>query len=403
MDSSKLKDYDTLLNPTFNRLLGPSLDSSPATVCLSLIVLAGVANASDVRTWLHVRASKDLKIIKFIDSSAWQRLIASSSRYLSKTPDAHLELLISRVIGRFLTSHPGAPRVLPAKEQKMKIALVAIALRLIESIRAPEPRDSVLLSAPALAVDLGTTRVTAHKLIHDMVDHGYLNRVSSRPGSASRFRIPATTRTERITLNKLDSDVYESLRDSLLNQGLLGQVNHPAFGYTEAGHKPWLMAVSMLAESAPASVGLRRRQDVPTLRVTVEDMELLTSDSHVLVEGLAAWSALFGGDEKYAAALEKREQEIESRRAEIGVAKTATTKARAGLDALTDSLGGIPSGRSPRSYLEAWAAKMNQAIAAALADFPTDPLLAPAIAKELDRRAARVAWSADAMRLLVVE
>lgn len=402
MDSSKLKDYDTLLNPTFNRLRGPSLDPSPATLCLSLIALAGVTNAPDVRTWLHVRASKDSLLMTFIDSPAWGRLIASSHRYLSKTPETHLELLSSRVIGSVFTSPSGAPRMLPDNEQKMKIALVAIALRLIESLRAPEPRDSILLSSAALAVDLGITRVTAHKLMSDMVDHGYLNRVSSRPGSASRFRIPATTKAERITLNQMDESVYESLRDSLLNGGLLTQVNHPAFGYTGAGHKPWLMAVSMLAGTDPESVGLRRRQDVPKLRIVVDEMGLLNNDSHELAEGLATWSVVFGGEDKYAAALKKREQEIGSRRAEIGVAKSSTAKARAGLDSLTNSLGGIPSGRSPKPYLEAWATKMNEAIAAALVDLPSNPLLAPAIAKELDRRASRLGWSEAARKLLMV-
>lgn len=406
MDSSKLKTYDTLLNPTFNRLHGPSLESSPATLCLALIALVGVANAPDVRTWLHVRASKDLKIIKFIDSSAWERTITSSNRYLSKTPETHLEMLCERVIGRFLTSPPGPQRVLPDKEQKLKIGLVAVAMRLIESLRAPEPRDSILLSSAALAIDIGTTRVTAHKLIHDMVGHGYLNRVSSRPGSASRFRIPATTKTERITLDQLGSNEYESLRDSLLNRGLLAQVNHPAFGYTGAGHKPWLMAVSMLAGTGPESVGLRRRQDVPKLRIAVDEMGLLSTDSHELAEGFATWSVIFGGEDKYAAAMEKRQQEIESRRAEIGLAKDAASNARESaakaLGKMEEAVGRMPSGRSKMPTLEAWAAKSRAWLEDVFERFPDTRAYAQATAWELERRAARLGWSEDTRRLLVL-
>lgn len=406
MDSSKLKDYDSLLNPTFGRVHDPSNATSNATLCLSLIARAGVSNASDVRTWLNLRGSKNLELISFINSSAWHKLLKSSDSYLFKTPETHLGVLCERVLGRFLTSPSGPPRVLPDKEQKMKISLVAIALRLIESLRAPEPRDSILLSAPALAVDLGITRVTAHKLIHDMVDHGYLNRVSSRPGSASRFRIPATNKAERITLNGLDSDVYESLRNSLLNRGLLAQVIHPAFGYTEAGHKPWLMAVSMLAGTGPESVGLRRRQDVPKLRIAVEDMRLLTSDLDQLAEGLTDWSALFGGDEKYAAALEKRELEIESRRAEIGVAKAAASDARESaaekLDWMEKTVGRMPSGRSKQPTLQAWAAKSSAWQEDVFERFPDTRAYAQATAWELDRRAARLGWSADARQLLVL-
>lgn len=403
MDSSKLKDYDTLLNPTFNRFHDSSPATSNATICLSLIARAGITNASDVRTWLNLRGSKNLDLIQFVNSSAWHKLLKSSDSYLSTTPEAHLELLCERVLGRFLTSPPGPQRVLPDKDQKMNVALVAIALRVIQSLRAPEPRDSVLLSSAALAVDLGTTRVTAHKLMSDMVDHGYLNRVSARPGSAARFRIPATTRAERKTLNQLDKSVYETLRDSLLQGGLLSQIIHPAFSHVESGHKPWLMAASMLAESGPESVGLRRRQDVPKLRVAVEEMMLLEPD---LNQNLDDYSDLMGGTEKHAAAIATREVEIEARRAEIGVAKAASAGAKEravkALVKMEEAVGRMPSGRSNALTLQSWAKKASTWLQDVFERFPETRAYAPTTATELDRRASRLGWPEDARRLLIV-
>lgn len=86
-------------------------------------------------------------------------------------------------------------------------------------------------------------------------------------------------------------------------------------------------------------------------------------------QALSEWSDLLGRDVKHREAMEQRAFEIELRVGELNLAKGAAAKAKSGVTKLADSLGGMPSGKTP-PYLEAWAATMNELVASNLADAP---------------------------------
>lgn len=402
-----LSDYDPILGPTLTaRMAWPSALHIALAVALRGLD-AGIPPAS-IYAWLRLRTRSDQRFARIMASPRiFHHLVitkarakrSSASSLPARRRDAvrvarRLVGLVSTACASSVTEtgkrifwdldgrRVSASRIIDARQ-----CLAIVGLALIDSI-LDEGRDTVLISGPWLAVQMGVGERKARGALRTCMVLGWVRQVSKRAGSSGRYDLgKKVTRWPSQEARRFAADhpfTVEALVERHAADDPLAEViacaAHPAVSY-DLGVKPWLSAVSMEAGTPLSHLGLARgvrpaqRDWVTALAPTFTDRPEAT-----LVEALDAHAEVSGARGRHYAAESARRQAAVERKAETEAHRAAKKALYAWLPYL---LGAHPVPAAGDPNASDWARTVRDAVAAAGVLDAVRPDLAKALAKRL--------------------
>ena len=358
-------------------------DSPPAQCALAVLARADDADlALDV---LRAVASRRPDIRPLLRPARWSRLVAASTTHRSTAPDL---VPIARSLTRSLSSASSSGGAAPRTPALISARIVSAAVHLdiAQSVRT-RGWTTALVSAHQLAVDLGMTRARVSRALTAAERWGWLRLLPAHRGAmrpARAPRIAASDRDQVWAANSLTEGLLAGEGDAL--HDLIASVREPLWAYTEHGHAAYLLAIADAAEVDPKPMGVTRQ----TAR---EARALLDSvGDPAAAEARADAADLMGATEAAVAAAERREAELEARRADVVASRERTQKSRAVIAALPP-IPRAPEQGDGHSGTEALAAWRETADAAVLPRVLGDPSLLATWEREARRAAERAGWT----------
>ena len=358
-------------------------DSPPAQCALAVLARADSDDlALDV---LRAVASRRPDLRPLLRPARWSRLVAASLAHRSTAPDL---VPVARSLTRSLTSAPSAGGARPRTPALISARLVSTAVHLdiAASVRA-RGWSTALVSAHQLAVDLGMSRARVSRALTAAEGWGWLRLLPAHRGAMRPARAPRIAARDRDAVwaaNAVTEAVLTGEGDPL--HALIASVREPLWSYTDGGHAAYLLAVADAADLDPRGMGVTRQ----TAR---EARALLDSIGDPTDPDTRADAAdLMGATEAAVAAAERREEELEARRADVLASRARTQKIRAVIAALPP----IPrapegDGHSDRE-LTAW---REAADAAVLPRVQGDAAMLTTWEREARRAQERAGWDLD--------
>jgi hypothetical protein len=359
-------------------------DSPPAQCALAVLARADSDDlALDV---LRAVASRRPDLRPLLRPARWSRLVAASLAHRSTAPDL---VPVARSLTRSLTSAPSAGGARPRTPALISARLVSTAVHLdiAASVRA-RGWTTALTSAHQLAVDLGMSRARASRALTAAETWGWLRLLPAHRGAMRPARAPRIAARDRDTVwaaNSITEGLLAGPDDRL--HDLIASVREPLWAYTEHGHAAYLLAIADAAEVDPKPMGVTR-QTAREARALLDSVGDPTA-----AEARADAADLMGATEAAVAAAERREAELEARRADVIESRERTARVRAVIAALP------PIPRAPEegdghstAELRAW---RTDADAAVLPRVQDDPALLATWEREARRAQERAGWDLD--------
>lgn len=358
-------------------------DSPPAQCALA--VLARADDPALALTVLRAVASRRPDLRPLLRPARWSRLVAASTAHRSTAPDL---VPVARSLTRSLYSTPSpggaAPRT-PALTSA-RVVSAAVHLDIAASVRI-RGWTTALTSAHQLAVDLGMSRARVSRALAAAEQWGWLRLLPAHSGAMRPARAPRIRAAEQAACwdaNVLTEGELAGEGDPL--HDLISSVREPIWGYAEAGHAAYLLAIADAAEIDPQTMGVTR-QTATRARALLDSIGN-PSDP----EARADAADLLGATESAVAAAEHRETELDARRADVRASRERIQRARAVIAALP------PIPRAPEGDgqsdgdLRAWRADADAAVLPRVQD---DPAMLATWERETRRAQERAGWALD--------
>lgn len=403
---------------TLDPVLGPA--TALANPTPTRVVLAALCRGLDesarvpprtIRLWLRSRRPDTRDVID--SAPAWHRLVRAARGRVgpggSSSPEARAELqlqLARRLLGHLIGS-PCLDDVSTARATSARGALAVIGVGLLRHAHE-KGWDSLLVTGPWLAVQMGVSRPTAEAALRTAVDAGWLRIVKRQKGGARTVRLARLGQEARGTAWSLYDEVEEAADhqshgdttdpDVSLAVQLLFTADHPVWGYSEKdpdlrsapiiGRATWLIALAdALGVDPAARFGFTPRA-ISHHRRHVDRLGLDGPGERV-VDRLDEWAERTGAMDRYRAAEEARRAAADERRAAVRTEREKRANARAVLEPVL-AVHRIPEPEQDRSELAAWASGLAGALREVHLDDPE------VVAAELARRLSRAGFETQA-------
>ena len=359
-------------------------DSPPAQAALA--VLARADDPSLALDVLRAVASRRPDIRPLLRPARWSRLVGASQAHRQTAPDL---VPIARSLTRSLSSAPSSGGAAPRTPALISARIVSAAVHLdiAQSVRT-RGWTTALVSAHQLAVDLGMTRARVSRALTACETWGWLRLLPAHRGAMRPARAPRIAARDRDAVwaaNAVTEAVLTGPDDRL--RGLIASVREPLWSYTDHGHAAYLLAVADVAEVDPRAMGVTR-QTARAARALLDSIGDPTD-----ADARADAADLLGATEAAVAAAERREAELEARRADVLASRERTQKIRAVIAALP------PIPRAPEEgdghsteELRAWRADADAAVLPRVRD---DCAMLATWEREARRAQERAGWDLD--------
>lgn len=358
-------------------------DSPPAQAVLA--VLARADDADLALTVLRAVASRRPDLRPLLRRPRWHRLVAASQTHRQTAPDL---VPVARSLTRSLSVAPSSGGARPRTPALISARIVSAAVHLdIAGSVTGRGWTTALTSAHQLAVDLGMTRARVSRALTAAERWGWLRLLPAHRGAMRPARAPRIAARDRDTVwaaNALTEGMLAGPDDRL--HDLIASLREPLWSYTDGGAAAYLLAVADAAEIDPRAMGVTR-QTARTARALLDSVGDPTD-----VDMRADAADLLGATEAAVAAAERREAELEARRAEVIASRERTQKIRAVIAALP------PIPRAPEGdghsdgELTAW---REAADAAVLPRVQGDAAMLTTWEREARRAQERAGWDLD--------
>lgn len=398
---------------TLDPVLGPATALADPTP--TRVVLAALCRGLDesvripprtIRLWLRSRRPDTRSVTD--TPASWHRLVRAARDRVgpggSSSPEARVELqlqLARRLYGHLMSPCPGVSvqRAISARG-----ALAVVGVRLLHHAHE-KGWDSLLVTGPWLAVQMGVSRPTAEAALRTAVDAGWLRIVKKQRGGARTVRLARLGQEARGVAWSLYDEVEEAAdhqshgdTNASLATQLLFAADHPLWGYAEKdldrpsapiiGRATWLIALAdALGVDPAARFGLTPRA-ISHHRRHVDRLGLGRGPGRV-VDRLDAWAEQTGAMDRYRTAEEARRRAADERRAAVRTEREARQGARAVLEPVLAEYR-IPEPEQPRDELAAWASGLAGALREVHLGDPD------VVAGELARRLSRAGFETQA-------
>lgn len=398
---------------TLDPVLGPATAlANPTPTRVALAALCRGLDGSvripprTIRTWLRSRRP-DTRTVTDTPAS-WHRLVRAARDRVgpggSSSPAARVELqlqLARRLYGHLMSPCPGVS-VQRATSARGALAVVGVGL-----LRHAHEKgwDSLLVTGPWLAVQMGVSRPTAEAALRTAVDAGWLRIVKKQRGGARTVRLARLGHEARGVAWSLYDEV-EEVADHLshgdTNASLATQLtfvaDHPVWGYSEKdadrpsapiiGRATWLIALADALNVDPARFGFTPRAISHHRRHV---LRLGLGGPGRVVDRLDEWAERTGAMDRYRAREEARRRAADERRAAVRTERERRRGARAVLEPVLAEHR-IPEPEQPRDELASWASGLARALQGVhLGDRGV-------VAGELARRMTRAGFERDRSR-----
>lgn len=358
-------------------------DSPPAQAVLA--VLARADDPALALSVLRAVASRRPDLRPLLRRPRWSRLVAASLAHRQTAPDL---VPIARSLTRSLTSTPSSGGAAPRTPALISARIVSTAVHLdITASVTGRGWTTALTSGHQLAVDLGMTRARVGRALTACETWGWLRLLPAHRGAMRPARAPRIAARDRDAVwgaNAVTEGVLAGEGDRL--HDLIASVREPLWSYTDAGHGAYLLAIADAADLDPRTMGVTR-QTARTARALLDTIGDPTD-----ADSRADAADLLGATEAAVAAAERREAELEARRADVLASRERAQKIRAVIAALP------PIPRAPEGDghstepLTAW---RETADAAVLPRVTGDPVMLRTWEREAHRAAERAGWDLD--------
>lgn len=355
---------------------------SPPAQC----VLAVLARADDPGLALDVLravASRRPDLRPLLRRPRWSRLVAASLAHRQTAPDL---VPIARSLTRTLTVAPSSGGAAPRTPALIagRVVSAAVHLDIAQNLQS-RGWTTALVSAHALAVDLGMSRARVSRALTAVESWGWLRLLPAHRGAmrpAKTTRIAARDRDSVWAANALTEGVLAGPGDAL--HDLIASVREPVWSYAEAGHAGWLLALADAAELDARAMGVTR-QTATRARALLDSI-----GDPMDAEARADAAERTGATAAAVAAAEVREAELEARRADVIESRARTQKVRAVIAAMP------PVPRAPEgdghsdAALHAWRDAADAQVLPRVAD---DAAMLATWEREARRAAERAGWA----------
>ena len=355
-------------------------DSPPAQAVLA--VLARADDADLALSVLRAVASRRPDLRPLLRPARWHRLVAASQAHRQTAPDL---VPVARSLTRSLTSAPYSGGAAPRTPALISARLVSTAVHLdIAQSVTGRGWTTGLVSAHQLAVDLGMTRARVSRALTAAERWGWLRLLPAHRGAMRPARAPRIAARDRDQVwgaNSITEGLLAGEGDAL--HDLIASVREPLWSYTDGGHAAYLLAVADAAEVDPHTMGVTRQ----TARRARDLLDSIGDPTDA--EARADAADLLGATEAAVAAAERREAELEARRADVLASRERAQRVRAVIAALP------PIPRAPVGdghsidELRAW---RETADAAVLPRVQDDPAILATWEREARRAQERAGW-----------
>lgn len=396
---------------THNAVLGPTLARHADNPSAFRVALAVTCRGLDadiapqaIRLWLRSRGGDRFASVTSTPRSFQPVLARARAKVASVSSSSarrgEAVAVARRLVGSLLTEVPASAKVSAHRQALARHALAVVGVALLDSIRE-KGWDTVMVSGPWLAVQMGVEERTARAALRTCVELRWLRVVQKRKGSAWRYDMPRLSAARGET-----ADNFTFAVDALVENDptldpvaeMIALASHPAFGYG-LGSKTWLVALADAAELDAARFGVGKRM-VPVLRRDwLAALVTHTPDAEgdtTLPEVLDSYAETTGAKGRWSVAETARREAAEARRLDTVAARERKTKVHTALDRLL-TVHRLPKPDARVEHLQAWVRKMAETIAANGLPDEVRPLLAKALAGRMTRAgyepeaAARVA------------
>ncbi|MFF7292029.1 hypothetical protein ACFY9N_05780 [Microbacterium sp. NPDC008134] len=155
-----------------------------------------------------------------------------------------------------------------------RAVLMTLGLKMLD---ADEVWDSVLVTQPWLAMELGVDVQTVARLLKSLTDRGILTHPRGGPFRAGRYRVKALTK-KRIKIVREWDGVARGLigEEAGPIARVLTSVTHPTWTYSDKlGLTHWAMLLADTAEVDPMKFGIRPRMATKLRRELKAEYELV--------------------------------------------------------------------------------------------------------------------------------
>lgn len=356
-------------------------DSPPAQCVLA--VLARADDADLALTVLRAVASRRPDLRPLLRPARWSRLVAASQTHRSTAPDL---VPVARSLTRSLSVAPSSGGAAPRTPALISARLVSTAVHLdIAQSVTGRGWTTALTSGHQLAVDLGMTRARVGRALTACETWGWLRLLPARRGAMRPARAPRIAACDRDAVwaaNAVTEAVLTGEGDPL--HALIASVREPLWSYTDGGHAAYLLAVADAADLDPRGMGVTRQ----TARRARDLLDSIGDPTDA--EARADAADLLGATEAAVAAAERREAELEARRADVLASRERAQRVRAVIAALPP----IPradkgDGHSDGAELRAWRETADAAVLPRIAD---DAAMLRTWEREARRAQERAGW-----------
>lgn len=355
-------------------------DSPPAQAVLA--VLARADDPALALTVLRAVASRRPDIRPLLRRPRWSRLVAASHAHRQTAPDL---VPVARSLTRSLASAPSSGGAAPRTPALISARLVSAAVHLdiVQSVRT-RGWTTALTSAHQLAVDLGMTRARVSRALTACEAWGWLRLLPAHRGAmrpARAPRIAARDRDQVWAANALTEGMLAGEGDPL--HDLIASVREPLWSYSEHGAAAYLLAVADAADLDPRTMGVTRQ----TARAARALLDSIGDPGDA--EARADAAEIMGSTEAAVAAAERREEELEARRADVLASRERTQRVRAVIAALPPIPCAPEGDGHSHEELAAWREIADAAVVPRVRD---DPAMLATWEREARRAQGRAGW-----------
>ena len=393
-----IREQDKTLLPVLRSACGTPHAAALAVCCKA--VAAG-HQSSHTRAWLARRAPDGSPLQAIAENTAaWERCWLAARRHVTAVsvhPQRERLAVARRVVAACFRP---LDNLAPSRQVAARTAAVAVGLRCLDG----EFPGTALVSESDLAVELGTSRLTARSHLALAREAGLITRRQVRKGGQSRYAMTPLRGDAAQALVLDHADVIDALaaddRDGVegdanfwsaaLTAACVRSVAHPAWRYGESereGRTAWLAAVAWSRGVSPSSVGVRdvsaARQALTARGLGGDDLPGL--DGGAFTALLDEYAASTGAAARARAARESREDERAAERGKLETHRRAVSALQRLLDDRP-----IPRPTAKKATREAWAAGVR-----ARAGDGAPPDLGPAVRAALATRLRRRGYPSE--------